>query len=59
MAGVLSENNELGKYWYWLKNKLQREDNFEASSITRQLKLKAQDGKYYKKLYLEKEDELK
>lgn len=30
----------------WLKNKLRKEENFETSSITRQLKLKAADGKY-------------
>ena len=29
------------KYWNWLKNKVKREENFELSSITRQLKLKS------------------
>ena len=29
-----------------MKNKITKEENFETSSITRQLKLKAQDGKY-------------
>ena len=42
---VLTESNEPRKYWNWLKKKLMNEDNFETSSITRQLKLKAQDGK--------------
>lgn len=46
IAGVLSDSKEPRKYWNWLKNKLKREENFEVSSITRQLKLKAQDGKY-------------
>ena len=46
MVGVLVDSNEPRKYWNWLKNKLNKEENFETSSITRQLKLKAQDGKY-------------
>ena len=43
---ILASSNEPRKYWNWLKNKLNKEEQFEASSITRQLKLKAQDGKY-------------
>lgn len=31
----------------WLKNKLRKEENFETSSNTRQLKLKSADGKYH------------
>jgi len=46
VVGVLVESKEPRKYWNWLKNKLLNEDNFEVSSITRQLKLRAQDGKY-------------
>ena len=46
IAGVLADSSEPRKYWNWLKNKLKKEENFETSSITRQLKLKAQDGKY-------------
>lgn len=46
IAGVLSDSKEPRKYWNWLKNKLKKEEKFEVSSITRQLKLKAQDGKY-------------
>ena len=46
IVGILADSNEPRKYWNWLKNKLKREDEFEVSSITRQLKLKAQDGKY-------------
>jgi len=42
---ILTESNEPRKYWNWLKNKLLKEDGFETSSITRQLKLKASDGK--------------
>ena len=46
IVGVLADSTEPRKYWNWLKNKLKKEENFETSSITRQLKLKAQDGKY-------------
>ena len=42
----LQIEKEPRKYWNWLKNKLSKEESFEVSSITRQLKLKAQDGKY-------------
>ena len=45
IVGVLTESAEPRKYWNWLKNKLKNEENFETSSITRQLKLKASDGK--------------
>ena len=46
IVSILADSNEPRKYWNWLKNRLKREDEFEVSSITRQLKLKAQDGKY-------------
>lgn len=46
IVGVLADSKEPRKYWNWLKNKLLKEENFEMSSITRQLKLKATDGKY-------------
>lgn len=46
VAGSLVESKEPRKYWAWLKAKIKKEDNFEVSSITRQLKLKASDGKY-------------
>ena len=42
---ILTESTEPRKYWNWLKNRLLKEDEFETSSITRQLKLKANDGK--------------
>ena len=42
---VLTDSTEPRKYWNWLKNKLLKEESFEVSSITRQLKLEAQDGK--------------
>ena len=45
IISVLTESSEPRKYWNWLKNKLLKEENFETSSITRQLKLKAIDGK--------------
>ncbi len=46
IVGTLSESVEPRKYWNWLKNKINKEEKFEVSSVTRQLKLKAQDGKY-------------
>ena len=46
VVGILVESKEPRKYWNWLKNKLKKEENFEVSSVTRQLKLEAQDGKY-------------
>ena len=46
VVGAVADSNEPRKYWNWLKNKLKKEEDFETSSITRQLKLKAQDGKY-------------
>ena len=46
VVGVLADSSEPRKYWNWLKNRIKKEENFETSSITRQLKLKAQDGKY-------------
>lgn len=48
IVGVLADSKEPRKYWNWLKNKLRQEEDFELSSITRQLKLKSTDGKYYK-----------
>ena len=42
---VLTESEEPRKYWNWLKTKLLKEKKFKVSSITRQLKLKTQDGK--------------
>ena len=47
IVGVLAESKEPRKYWNWLKTKLKKEEDFELSSITRQLKLKSSDGKYY------------
>ena len=46
VAGAVVDSEEPRKYWNWLKNRIKREEKFETSSITRQLKLKAQDGKY-------------
>ena len=46
VVGVISNSDNPRKYWNWLKNKFKKEEDFETSSITRQLKLKAQDGKY-------------
>lgn len=45
MIEVLTDSAEPRKYWNWLKNKLLKEEQFETSNITRQLKLVAKDGK--------------
>ena len=45
MIEVLTDSTEPRKYWNWLKNKLLKEEKFETSSITRQLKMLAKDGK--------------
>lgn len=45
IVGVLFGSNEPRKYWNLLKNKLKNEEDFETSSIIRQLKSKGQDGK--------------
>ena len=47
LVGVLVESDSPRKYWNWLKNKLKKEEDFQLSSNTRQLKLKSSDGKYY------------
>lgn len=47
VAGAAADSDNPRKYWNWLKNKLKNEEDFELSSITRQLKLKSSDGKYY------------
>ena len=47
LVGVLVESDSPRKYWNWLKNRLKKEEDFQLSSITRQLKLKSSDGKYY------------
>lgn len=45
---VITESVEPRKYWNWLKNRIKKYEDYELSSITRQLKLKSSDGKYYK-----------
>ena len=37
MIEILTDSVEPRKYWNWLKNKILREEDFETSSITRQL----------------------
>ncbi|MBR1747911.1 MAG: hypothetical protein IJ735_06875 [Clostridia bacterium] len=43
IAEALTDSTAPRKYWYALKKR-----KIELSTICRQLKLKAQDGKYYK-----------
>ena len=47
VTGAAADSDNPRKYWNWLKNKIKNEEDFELSSITRQLKLKSSDGKYY------------
>lgn len=47
LVGAMAESDSPRKYWNWLKNKIKKEESFELSRITRQLKLKSSDGKYY------------
>lgn len=47
VVGNLADSEAPRKYWNWLKNKILKEEGFQLSSITRQLKLKSSDGKYY------------
>lgn len=48
VVGILANSDSPRKYWNWLKNKIKKEELFELSSITRQLKLKSLDDKYYR-----------
>ena len=48
VVGVLANSKEPRKYWNWLKNKVKKDDNFQLSSITRQLKLKSSFSCYAK-----------
>ena len=45
MIAILVDSVEPRKYWNWLKNRLLKEEKFETSSITRQFKMIAKDGK--------------
>ena len=46
IVGVLSESDNPRDYWYKIKKRASLEEKIELSTICRQLKLKAQDGKY-------------
>ena len=46
IVGVLSESENLRKYWSVLKTRLKKEGNELATNCS-QLKLKSLDGKYY------------
>lgn len=45
MIEVLTDSVEPRKYWNWLKTKLKKDEDLQLSSITRQFKLIAKDGK--------------
>lgn len=46
VVGVLSESENPRDYWYKIKKRASKDEQIELSTICRQLKLKAQDGKY-------------
>jgi len=48
MIAVLTESMNPRDYWYKIKKRASEEEKVELSTICRQLKLKASDGKYYK-----------
>ncbi|MBK9502319.1 MAG: hypothetical protein KBF99_03970 [Leptospiraceae bacterium] len=48
IVGVLTDSLDAKDYWYKMKNRVQLEDGLELSTICRQLKLEASDGKKYK-----------
>jgi prophage antirepressor-like protein len=48
VVGVLTDSIDAKDYWYKMKIRVQLEDGLELSTICRQLKLEASDGKQYK-----------
>ena len=46
IVGILSESDNPRDYWYKIKKRARDEEQIELSTICRQLKLKAKDGKY-------------
>lgn len=46
IVGILSESDNPRDYWYKIKKRAREEEQIELSTICRQLKLKAKDGKY-------------
>ena len=46
VVGVLSQSDNPRDYWYKIKKRASKEEQIELSTICRQLKLKANDGKY-------------
>ncbi|MBK7055543.1 MAG: phage antirepressor protein [Leptospiraceae bacterium] len=48
IVGVLTDSLDAKDYWYKMKIRVQLEDGLELSTICRQLKLEASDGKKYK-----------
>ena len=46
VVGVLSQSDNPRDYWYKIKKRASKEEQIELSTNCRQLKLKANDGKY-------------
>lgn len=47
VVGALSESAKPRDYWFQMKKRVKTDDGFELSTICRQLKLEASDGKKY------------
>jgi DNA-damage-inducible protein D len=47
VVGALTDSTDAKDYWYRMKNRVKSEDGIELSTICRQLKLLASDGKKY------------
>ena len=45
VVGALTDSNNPRDYWYRMKVRVKDEDGFELSTICRQLKMQASDGK--------------
>lgn len=45
VVGALTESDNPRDYWYWVKQRMSNDEKSELSTICRQLKLRATDGK--------------
>ena len=45
VVGILTDSSNPRDYWFKMKKRVKTEDGFELSTICRQLKMKATDGK--------------
>ena len=50
VVAALTDSANLRDYWFKMKTRVKTEDDFELSTICRQLKMKAPDGKIKQKM---------